>query len=233
MGYRNPDEHVNLTYLAEQGSGFCEDFYPVSAEGDESPLLDNGYDVYYGRNVLWLGSEGEMFKAEPRYIEPIDGNIFDEDKLAAVVDCVTNAPGRVPFVAPIADVHVITPTDIKESFEYQPDDPWTTGDDELDEWIKDPEEFIDENLDCEDYDSPEEWREAIDELTKDMNGQVAEAVRQREGDLGSFRVQIRDGNHRAFGALAAGEPYVYVWLIDWVIQDIKEALRPELAEEIE
>ena len=34
---------------------------------------------------------------------------------------------------------------------------------------------------------------------------------------------IRDGNHRAFGALVAGEPYVYVMVSDNQLQDLRDA----------
>ena len=41
---------------------------------------------------------------------------------------------------------------------------------------------------------------------------MALAVEDGDGDLGEWVYQIRDGNHRAFGALLAGEPHIYVFL---------------------
>lgn len=233
MKRRNPDQWHTWASLAEEGHGSCEDHYPVSAEGEESELLDERYDAYYGRNVIWLGRTGEMFRAYPRYIEAIEGNIFDEDQLAAVVDCIESSPSRVPFIAPVADVVLIDPTTVRESMEYEPDDPWTTGDNELDEWLQDPEEYILSNLGMGLDDEDGTWQEAADALHAEMKERLQDAVDNNEGDLGKFVVQIRDGNHRAFGALASGEPYIYVWLIDWALQDARDGSRPELAEVLE
>jgi hypothetical protein len=44
-----------------------------------------------------------------------------------------------------------------------------------------------------------------------------------EEDIGEYIVQLRDGNHRAWGAFLAGEPYVYVNVIeDYSMDNVHE-----------
>lgn len=225
--------------IAEQGVGDPEEYYPLSSQGDESELYDEGYTKYYGRNVVWLGREGEMFRARPEYIEAIEGNIFDPDKLASVVDLVEGHSDRIPFVAPVADVVLITPQDVKESIEYEEEEGrhLTTGDEELDLFLVDPDEALELYSDLydeeEDYESEAAYQADRADAIKAFETDLASAVDRGDGDLGSFRVQIRDGNHRTFGALLAGEPYVYVWVIDWTMDDVRRGKYPELAEELE
>ncbi len=64
-------------------------------------------------------------------------------------------------------------------------------------------------------------REGLDQLLFDVDLEVegtildkvtalVEHIRQQEsGDLGEVEITLRDGNHRAFAAIAAGEPYIY------------------------
>ena len=49
-----------------------------------------------------------------------------------------------------------------------------------------------------------------DEADADLAEELADAVAHKAGDLGALAVDVRDGNHRAFGAMVGGEPYVYV-----------------------
>jgi hypothetical protein len=223
--------------IAEEGFADPEEYYPQSAQGDESELYEEGYTKYYGRNVIWLGYEGEMFRAKPEYIEAIEGNIFDADKLASVVELVIDHPDRVPIVAPLADVIRITPQTVEESIEYAEEGGhiYTTGDEELDLFLVDPEEALalySDLGDEEDYESEEAYKEDRADALKAFEIDLASAVERGDGDLGSFHVQIRDGNHRTFGALLAGEPYVYVHIISWTMQDVRDGKKPELAEEL-
>lgn len=47
----------------------------------------------------------------------------------------------------------------------------------------------------------------------DVEKELYDAVRNNDGDLGTFMVQLRDGHHRVMGAIAAGEQYVCVNLV--------------------
>lgn len=193
----NPGDVEWLEDLAEEGEGYFDDYYPVSAAGEMEPS-----DPYYGRNVIWDGIDGRMMRVGPRYARAIEGNIFDPDKLAAVRDGILEAEDRVVLTAPYGTASVVTPQDVKESIEYANDYPdyvLTTGDDELDRWLVEGDNYI---------------------LRHDLQQRLAVAVARNEGDLGEIIFTFRDGNHRAFGAFAAGEPYVYAILEDNQFQDL-------------
>jgi hypothetical protein len=183
--------------MAEQAEDlYCqesfEDFYQASARG----AIEYGPDeAYYGRDVIWLGWPGRMLRVTEDYARNIEGNIFDPCKLAAVRDGILHAPDRVVFYAPYGTATLIEPDDVVESIKYAQyeglDRPYTTGDEDLDEVLV-------------------EGRT----LTRAMKRRLAQAVRRNQGDLGKLSFTIRDGNHRAFGAFLAGEPYIYMILDD-------------------
>ena len=219
-----------------------EDHYPMSASGEifeEYPTPP--YTKYYGRNVIWLGSEGHMFRADPEYITHIDGNIFYPEKLGAVVAGIRDGEERIGFVPGYAQISKVEPINVKESIEYAEDEgldrPYTTGSEVLDQWLVEPDNaFEDHAWDYEELDSDEELMQ--EEFDVIMEAKLAEAVENEDGDLGAWAVDIRDGNHRSFGALLAGEPYVYVFIYDndyqRIVQDAKEGrLREDDAELLE
>lgn len=208
---RNPGQLDALRSLAEEGSGSFRRFYGASARGE---LPTDSYEIYHGRRVRWIGYEGEMLKAKADYVRHIEGNIFSPDKLAAVVEGVERGDSKgekVAFYPPFGQATVIGPGDVRESIQYASDEgldrPYTTGDDELDAYLVDPKQAMEDAG-----------------LTKaTFEKRLKAAVASRKGDLGELAVTVRDGNHRAFGALLAGEPYIYVRLYDNDMQDIREA----------
>jgi len=209
---KNPSHLPYLADLAESGYGAFEDYYPLSAAGE----MDTRHaTLYCGRNVIWDGYAGQMIRAYPKYIQHISGNQFDADKLAAIVSGIDEAPDRVVITAPYGNVNFIDPQDVKESIEYAADEgldePYTTGDDDLDEWLVSPEKF----------DKAEQRQ-----LAKTLK----QAVKERWGDLGRLACTIRDGNHRAFGALIAGEPYVWMIVEGNQMQDLRAKGRKTPAE---
>lgn len=187
--------------IADESGRDFHDYYDKDWEYEEKFSTK-----YYGRNVIWIGEEGRMLRASPDYISPRDDNIFEWDKLQAVRDHIIQSSEKVELDAALADVIVIDRTLIEETQEgaqsgrvqeWTIDHPFSTGDDELDEYLADPEAFLAREED------PEERRE---ELEKDI--QISEALER--GDFRKLWVRIRDGNHRVFGAIAAGEPYIWV-----------------------
>lgn len=202
--------------IAIEGSGELEDYFPKTGAGE---LSEEQGDLYYGRNIIWIGDEGRMMRAYPDYTQHIWGNIFDPDKLAAVVSGVDEAKDRLMFFAPYGTVGRIGLQEVKESHDYFADEgldrPYTTDNEELDRFLVDPDDVLD------DYGEPGD-----DERTEreaDIRQELADAVANDDGDLGAWVVTIRDGNHRAFGALLSGEPYVYVMVSDNQMQDLEEA----------
>lgn len=207
----NPGDLQALESLLDTSNASYEDFedyYPASARGDLEEEAEQYPDtVYVARNVVWLGTEGKMLRVDPDYAYHIQGNIFDSDKLGAVVEGVVHHPTKVHFYAPYGTASKIDVNDVRESLQYEDDDPLSTGDDDLDEYLLDPDAFL------------EEYEEDRDE----MEQALVEAEEEGSGDLGSWTFTFRDGNHRAFGSLLADEPYVWAILEDNQYQDLVEA----------
>lgn len=182
-----------------------EDYYPKSARHRlEIPYGDK---IYTGKNVEWIGVPGEMFKADPRYITHIDGNIFDPKKLRSVVEGISRSDRPVRMFPPYGQIMKIDVDDVEESLLYEELNqgrPLTTGDRTADDFLRDPDLFSEEEQ--------EEIRELLEELEE-----------QGSGDLGKWRVTTRDGNHRTFGAILAGEPYIWVRLYDNDMIDVRRA----------
>jgi hypothetical protein len=199
------------------GVGEFEDYFPQSASGE----MAGEEPAYFGRNVIWIGDEGRMVRASPDYTQHIWGNIFDEDKLAAVVSGIKEAEGRTYFVAPYGTISKIDLNSVRESMSYWEDEgldrPYTTGDDDLDAYVKDPEQALQDETYAEPGDK--EWEEAKAEFEE----QLQDAVDSDDGDLGEWVVTVRDGNHRTFGSFLAGEPYTWVMLSDNQYQDLMHA----------
>lgn len=213
---KNPSDVHWITQLAEEGSGELEDYYPETAAGELVPS-----DPYYVRNIIWDAVSGRSIRVYPHNVQAMDGNIFDEDKLAAIVSGIDQATERLVFIAPYGDVGVIGLTDVRESIEFAGMDegePYTTGDEELDRFLVEGNDYI-ENEHWLDPDDPDDEKKFA-EIKAELEDGLLEAVANDEGDLGDFWVQIRDGNHRAFGAFAAGEPYIYMIVMDNTVQDL-------------
>jgi hypothetical protein len=214
---RNQGHRAHVEQLVEMSDfdGEFEDYFPESASGE----LEDEQDQYFVRDVVWIGDKGKMVRADPDYMQHIWGNIFDENKVAAVAMAVRQHPKRIYFYAPYGTASRIDLQAVKESIEYAEDEgldrPYTTGDDELDEYLADPETHLDA------YGAPGD--EEYDEEKRDMDAQLKQAVEDGDGDLGEWVVTVRDGNHRAFGAILGGEPYVYVRLEDNQYQDLMHA----------
>lgn len=62
--------------------------------------------------------------------------------------------------------------------------------------------------------------EALDQFLK-YEAMVKEAKEEQTGDLGKFKVQIRDGHHRVFAAIKAGEEYICLNLVKKDIERFK------------
>lgn len=133
--------------------------------------------------------------------------------------------------------------------------PASIGDDNLDEYIGDPYEYAEANFWANDEtyefirdtafefhpqkrsraelivefqeffpDHDEDDMETIEEWL-DLEEELYEAIQNKDGDLGEILVQMRDGNHRTFGAIEAGEEYVYVMVeMQHTDEEIKKLL---------
>lgn len=249
----------------EQVDHFENDFYEKIPE--EVIRQEESFgNIYYGRNAAWIGHSGRMIQAFPDYTYPIQGNIFYDSKTNAVKDIIKNSSEIAYFYAPYGEIDIIGLHQIKESQLYGEEDighrVWTSGDEELDEYIKNPKEWLEDNFDIEynlffddlikfakdedlnsfkkflieeeGYEDEEDFElafkklEDLKNLIYEMEDLKKDAVERSRGDIGKISVQIRDGNHRAFGAFEAGEPYVWVMVSERQMQGIKDKDYPEL-----
>tara|TARA_B100001094_G_C18196186_1_gene811194 strand:- start:2074 stop:3135 length:1062 start_codon:yes stop_codon:yes gene_type:complete len=196
--------------------------YPYYEDSGHYPDIEDEIrkeDIFYGKNVLWIGTPGKMLRVDADYIYPIQGNIFYPEKINDVMNKIVNAEERVTLYAPYGNVTKIEINDIRESLDYEDDygmRTLTTGDEELDEYLKDPDEFF-SHLDLEEEGDRAEYEKEKARLDEELS----EATASGDGDLGEYMVQIRDGNHRAFGAVAAGETYIWVAISENQLQDIR------------
>ena len=96
-----------------------EDHYPETAA--DTLEGDRGDRVFWAGNVGYMGpTDGTMVPVAAEYLTPIWGNIFDSDKLSALVQA---AQERSIVVTPgYANFNVITANDVRESQEYEDDD---------------------------------------------------------------------------------------------------------------
>lgn len=200
----------------------AEPLFEIESRYDPSRPFDYFYDrpvpkgdvrlyaARRGRSVTWLGDKGSMYRVEAGYVSPRVDNIFDPVKLGAVEHAI-RAGQRIVTVAPWATVMKIDADLVGEMqadarrgriSENGVSRPFSTGDAVLDDFLADPE-------------AAEEREGAMSKTerarwVKGMQRKVKAAERARRGDLGRYWVRLRDGNHRAVGALLAGEPYVWV-----------------------
>ena len=164
-------------------------------------------------NVCWYGNRDRMIKVDVDYIYAMDQNMFYPDLIKRIEEKIRSSSasdpaeiecgyGRVSRVD-IDDIEVsITDREMDRSHNVL-----TTGDEELDLYLKDKEAYL------ENWKSQYE-KEEIEEL-------LVEAIKNKDGDLGEFIFQIRDGNHRAMAAKNAGEKYIWIDLETNQYNDLK------------
>jgi hypothetical protein len=205
-------ESVGMILDQGHDGGDFEDYFPQSASGE----LSDEPTPYYARNVIWIGDEGKMIRADPDYVQHIWGNRFDPDKLASVVRGIHEADERIYFYAPYGTasrIDIDTVAESQQSWEDAGlDRPYTTGDEDLDAYLADADEALAQHGE----EGDEEWLEAKQEYEAAKKAVLEEGG----GDLGEWVVTVRDGNHRLFGSLLSGEPYAWVRITDNQYQDL-------------
>lgn len=185
----------------------------------EEPSPDDVVPPQLGRGLKWLDggpgwlSQGEtLVKMSPFRLTATPGNLFDPDKLATYAAMF--ADGRIPYahVPLVREIRMVDLDDVQESVRSREQDllydgfsrRYTTDDSDLDAYLADPDEYVRSNV--ADDDDPEE----VAELIEDMQAKASQAVAEGWGDLGKPVARLHAGNHRAFAALLAGEPEIWV-----------------------
>lgn len=215
-------------------SGDFSDYY-----SGKSPEVSYGYKIYPGRKVDWVGKEGETIKVDSDLVSSREDNITDPKKVHAVKDHIKFSKEKVKFNTPIADIRIIDLDYIRETqeayardelnSEYRIETPFTTGDDDVDAYLyMDTDEFaekmgldadfvdpdgnpiMDEILDYNDEEDAQDIADDIHNTFFEVKQKLREAIETKSGDIGKVWAVIRDGNHRAWGAILSGESYIYV-----------------------
>jgi len=225
---------TDMSWAFEEEGGESGDLGKYYSRGyDEIPDEDER-DDYFGKNVVWYAASGKnLCRIKPEYVVATEGNIFDYSKMRAFAKLM-RGEDRPVLPAPLGDVRYVTLMDVEETNrspeDYALEEPWTTGEDDVDEYLKDKEEWLNDNweqyLDEVGLEMPEglDWRDNnYDEFEEQaqkvireyMDNWAKELEKEGSGDLGQVYVSLRDGNHRAFAAKEVGERFIWVLPTDY------------------
>jgi len=263
--YQDKDES-NLVSLYESiyiESPLSYEFDSIDDEGDdehfsdyydgEKPEVNYGNELYYGRNVEWVGESGKTIKVSSEDISSREDNITNNSKVKAVRDYILSddTEDRVRLDTPLAQILIIDRDDIESTQrayvdetlqqDYRIDEPFTTGDEEVDKFLyMELGEFceevgIDSDYVNEDYtpnieaireyiDDEEDISSTVDEINETfqrVKANLNEAEADGDGDFGRTWAIIRDGNHRAWGAILSGESDIFVSPLAYHDDDLK------------
>jgi hypothetical protein len=210
---------------------------------------------YVGRSVTWYGDPNQMIVINKSQIEGMWGNIYDSEKMKFLTNLIKNSEENVEIECSYGIGDIVNFQEIKEhqisknegSFDTDYDgidEPYSIGDEELDDYIGNETYIPDENMTsitevddffienkfkiAENIKSVEELKKEFYNLERDEDGEdfkeesdyeafneyvrieqeIKDAIKNKEGDIGLFTVQIRDGHHRIMSAIAAGEDKV-------------------------
>lgn len=168
-------------------------------------------EIYSGHRVDWVGRQGHMLRVEWDQLQTTQLNPFDPKKVAVFAEMMRDPNISVVAGAPAGMATSVGLDDVAESQKAEVDGelleshgmtrPFSTDDEELDEYLADPETFLE-------YYAADE--DDADVIMADMTVRGEEAISKCSGDLGNIVVYLRDGNHRAMAAQLAGEPDVWV-----------------------
>jgi len=185
--------------------------------------------VYNARSVRWVGTPGQMFKISTDDIVAMQENEFDPVKVVTFAELIGRR-GKPYIDAPTVMLRRVDLSDVGWSQEamdldelfssYGTTRPYTTDDENLDVYLKNPDQYVEHYADNE---------EEEEELRQVMDSRAQEALASNDGDLGMLVAQLRDGNHRAFGAQLAGEDYIWVRVVQTDFLEDKGLSRDDLA----
>lgn len=226
--------------LSSEFDDFEDDDYSDFSDyySDEEPQPGKFDKVFKGRRVSWIGNE-KTIEVDSEYVSSREDNISNPKKVKAVRDHIRYSDTRVTFTAPPADVRIIDGDfifDTQEAnargdldSEYRIDKPFSTGDEDVDKFIymdkKDYAEYcgldkdfvtdegepdLEEIKQYVDEEDIEDTINEIEECFNDIKERMHYAFNKKTGDIGKTWAVLRDGNHRAWGAILAGETSIFV-----------------------
>jgi len=201
---------TDMSYLLDSSS-----IATLEDVGRQSEDPDTYERVFYGPRVTWVtDTHHSVAKVYAYYVHGDPNNIMDQEKFNAYYQ--TALGGGAVYRLPCASVSPIERGDVEEAQEAAAqgllgeiglDQPWTSGDAEVDRYLGDPETFTEQHWD--DYAEDEEEGAAM--IEEEMEERIEALVARRAGDFGKLHAKVHDGHHRAFSSLAAGESYIFVF----------------------
>ena len=131
----NPfDAIYDLTWTCENGQSLMVDHYPKSIE-DPAGFLEGyptpPYQHYHSSNFIWVGVPGRMLRIKPNEVgnvHPVEGNIFYEDKLCAVMEAPSIYDFKIPLYCGYCEVYVFDCDDVLGAYSETYDLDYYTAD---------------------------------------------------------------------------------------------------------
>lgn len=233
------------------------DYYPDISKEKIDYEKSQG-NIFYGRDINWIGTKGNMIRVPTNNMYPVEGNTFDMKKMKGLQKKIEYSEDKVFLYAPYVMISRVSPSTIRETLLYDSTINLSTGDEDLDKYLKDEESWIDENLnmwkfpegiiegyknsenileleerrgelesegeldefDKEELDKINKAQPYIDKI-KEMESKFESLKDNPDGDIGELIYQLRDGNHRAFVAKYIGEEYIWCFVEENQLNDIK------------
>ena len=102
-----------------------EEFYPKSVlHPDEFIAEESKYsttNIYHSADFIWIGTKGRTLRIRPSdsgLVTPVDGNIFDLEKICAIADAPAVFDFKIPFYVGYCEVSIIDGDEMKEYEDY-------------------------------------------------------------------------------------------------------------------
>lgn len=166
-----------------------------------------------GYNVDWYIRRGSL-RVDSDYIIPTSGNIWNFKKLLSVTNFLNN-DGIISLPSILGVVNKVTLTNIAEHYEQRNEDmfydgftrKFTTSDKDLDKYINANHRKNNETM----LEIEKEYPEFKGYLSLMKRGRKPKGI--DVGDFGKTYANIsNDFNHRVFGSILAGEPYIWIYV---------------------
>ena len=103
---------------------FMEEHYPHSVSSPDKFLEDHPeplYKYYHSADFTWIGIKGRMLRLQPNMedrIHPVEGNIFDDEKLCAIADAPSVYDFKIPFICGYCEVYTMDCESVLSAMSY-------------------------------------------------------------------------------------------------------------------
>jgi len=171
------------------------------------------YKIVRTNNINWYIRKGTV-KVDSDYIIPTHGNIWNFSKMLAIKNYLEDG-GKLNLPSVLGTINKVSLTEIAEDYDTRDEDllafgksrRFTTSIEELDEYIN--VNYVKDINRIKEIE--EDYPEFKGYLKLMKKGKKPKGIDL--GDFGKTYANIGNNvNHRVFGAILAGEPYIYIGL---------------------